>query len=94
MNAQDGRIAWVTDLPRWDNEEKSKDPIYWFGPILAGDRLIVASSGGDPEALSVSPYTGKVLGRKSLPGNASLAPIVAGGTMFQVTADGSLIAFR
>jgi len=94
MNAQDGRIAWVTDLPRWDNEEKSKDPIYWFGPILAGDRLIVASSGGDPEALSVSPYTGKVLGRKSLPGNASLAPIVAGGTMFQVTDDGSLIAFR
>jgi outer membrane protein assembly factor BamB len=94
LNAQDGRVAWVTDLPRWENEEKSKDPIHWYGPTLAGDRLIVSSTNSDPEALAISPYTGKILGRQSLPGRASLAPIVAAGTMFQVTDDGSLLALR
>jgi outer membrane protein assembly factor BamB len=94
INALDGRIAWVTDLPRWANEEKSKDPIYWVGPLLAGDRLIVASSGGDPEILAVSPYTGQILGRKPLPGDASLAPILVSGTLLQVTDDGSVVAFR
>lgn len=94
LNAQDGRIAWVTDLPRWENEEKFKDPIHWVGPVLAGDRLIVASSGGDREAYAVSPYSGKILGRQSLPGNASLAPIVVAGTVFQITDDASLVALR
>jgi len=94
LNAVDGRIAWVTDLPRWENEEKSKDPISWYGPILAGDRLIVASTSSDPEALAVSPYSGKILGRQRLPGPASLAPIVAGGTLFQVTDDATLLALR
>ena len=32
----------------------------WFGPLLAGDRLIVA--GTNEEALAVSPYTGDMLG--------------------------------
>ena len=94
INATDGRIAWVTDLPRWENEEKSQDPIQWVGPILAGDRLIVACSGGEQEAFAVSPYSGKILGRQSLPGNASLAPIVAAGTVFQITDDASLLALR
>ncbi|MSP05121.1 MAG: hypothetical protein EXR05_07750 [Acetobacteraceae bacterium] len=94
INATDGRIAWVTVLPRWENEEKSKDPIQWVGPILAGDRLIVACSRGGREALAVSPYSGKILGRQSLPGTASLAPIVASGTVFQITDDASLLALR
>ena len=94
INATDGRIAWVTDLPRWEDEEKSKAPIHWVGPVLAGDRLIVACSGGRQEAFAVSPYSGKILGRQSLPGNASLAPIMAAGTMFQITDDASLLALR
>lgn len=92
MNAVDGRIAWATDLPRWENEEKAKGPIYWTGPVLAGDRLIVASRGGEQEAFAISPYTGKILGRQSLPGNASLAPIVADGRVLMVTDDASLLS--
>jgi outer membrane protein assembly factor BamB len=94
INTTDGRIAWVTDLPRWEDEEKSKDPIHWVGPVLAGDRLVVASSGGEREALAVSPYTGKILGRQSLSGNASLTPVVAAGTLFQITDDATLVALR
>ena len=37
ISRDDGRVAWVTELPRWENPEKQKDPITWWGP-LAGRR--------------------------------------------------------
>jgi outer membrane protein assembly factor BamB len=92
VSRDDGRVAWVTDLPRYEDEEKQKDPITWFGPLLAGDRLVVA--GTNEQALAVSPYTGDILGRQALSGAASLAPIVADGTVFVVSDDGRLLALR
>jgi outer membrane protein assembly factor BamB len=92
VNREDGRVAWATDLPRWDNPDKKKGPITWFGPLLAGDRLVVAGTNG--EALAVSPYTGEILGRQTLSGAASLGPIVADGTVFVVSDDGRLLALR
>ena len=56
IDVRDGRVAWITPLPRWDDPEKKKDSLTWFGPILAGDRLVV--TGRSEEALAVSPYTG------------------------------------
>jgi outer membrane protein assembly factor BamB len=88
----DGRVAWVGDLPRWEDEEKQSGPILWFGPILAGDRLIVA--GTNEDALAVSPYTGEILGRQTLSGAAALGPIAASGTILIVTNAGRLIALR
>jgi outer membrane protein assembly factor BamB len=92
VNRQDGAIAWVTQLPQWQDEAKQADPIRWIGPALAGDRLIVA--GSTSEALAVSPYTGAILGRQPLSGAASVPPVVADGTVFVVTDDGSLLALR
>jgi outer membrane protein assembly factor BamB len=92
VDRDDGRIAWVTDLPRWQNPEKEKDSITWFGPLLVGDRLVVA--GTNHEALALSPYTGEILGRQELSGAASLGPIVVDGTVFVVSDDGRLLALR
>ena len=72
LNRDDGRVAWVTDLPRWEDTEKQKDAITWFGPLLAGDRLVVA--GTNQQALALSPYTGEILGQQDLSGAASLGP--------------------
>jgi len=92
LNRDDGRVSWVTQLPRWKNPEKEEDPIIWYGPLLVSDRLVVA--GTNHEALAVSPYTGEILGRQELSGAASLGPIVADGTVFVVTDDGRLLALR
>jgi outer membrane protein assembly factor BamB len=92
VHRDDGQVAWVTNLPRWENPQKQKDPITWFGPLLAGDRLIVA--GTNHQALAVSPYTGEILGQQHLSGAASLRPMVADGTVFVVTDDGRLLALR
>src|SRR5271165_1579864 len=92
IERDDGRVAWVTVLPRWENPEKLKDPITWFGPVLVSDRLVIA--GTNATALSVSPYTGKVLGQQKLSGAAAIGPVVVAGTVFIVCDDGRLMALR
>jgi len=43
--------------------------------VLGGNRLIVLSSLG--EAISVSPYTGELLGRQPMSGSGYLGPVIA-----------------
>jgi outer membrane protein assembly factor BamB len=92
VSRDDGRVAWATQLPQWENPEKKRRPITWYGPLLVGDRLVVG--GTNQQALAVSPYTGDILGQQDLSGKASLGPIAAAGTVFVVTDDGRLLALR
>ena len=93
INMEDARISWVASLPRWENPEKKKNVITWYGPVLAGNRLIAL--GGNGEALFLSPMNGEVLGKQSLSDTpAPFAPVVADGTVLVVTDDGRLTAWR
>lgn len=92
LSRSDGTIAWVTPLPRFKDMEKERDAVRWQGPLLVGDRLVL--TGSLSMALAVSPYTGKILGRQDLPAAASLPAVVAGGTVFVVTDDATLLALR
>ncbi len=92
LTRRGGRIRWVRDLPQFEDADDKDDPIKWTGPVLAGDRLLISGSHG--EAWSLSPYTGKVLGRLDLSSAAYLPPVVAGGTVYFLTEDGDLIAMR
>jgi len=92
LSARDGRVRWIKQLPRYENEERKRDPIDWAGPILAGDRLVLA--GSHEKAMSVSPYTGEILGESELPDSVRIAPIAAQGTVLFLTDDGTLAAFR
>ena len=87
-----GRIYWVTALPEWEDPEDREGKITWTGPILASDRLIVAGSSG--EALSVSPYSGKVLGKVEMLDSVSISPIVVQDTLLFLTDDAELVAYR
>lgn len=92
LSRGNGRVFWVRPLPRYEDEEDRKDPIVWTGPLLASDRLIVAGSHG--EALAVSPYNGRILGRQELPNGVSVAPVIANGTVYVLTDDADLVALR
>ena len=92
IGRSDGRIAWVTELPQFEDMEKKKGAIHWIGPVLAGDRLILGSS--NSLALAVSPYTGEILGQQTLSGPVAVAPSIAGGTVYVVTDDATLVALR
>ena len=89
----DGLVAWVAPLPRWRNPTKSTGSVTWYGPTLMGDRLVVA--GTEKQALSVSPYSGSILGQEKLPSPASpVEPVVADGTLLLISDDGRLLALR
>ena len=85
-------MRWALALPRFEDPEDQDDPINWHGPVLAGDRLILVASNG--EAVSVSPYTGALLGRMNLPGEPAVSPVVADGTLYLLTGNAELIALR
>jgi outer membrane protein assembly factor BamB len=92
LQRRDGRIRWVTPLPRFADPEEQEVPIRWRGPVLAGDRLVIAGSHG--QVISVSPYDGKLLGFFDLGAGAAVAPVVANDSLYLVTEDGNLVALR
>jgi outer membrane protein assembly factor BamB len=92
LTRDEGRIKWVQALPPFEDMEDKDDPIYWSGPVLVEDRLLVTGSNG--VALAFSPYTGKLLGKQSLPDRSHLPPVVAKKTVFMLSDDADLIALR
>ena len=92
LDRRDGRVRWVTQLPRFEDPEDKEDPIRWTGPVLVSDRLLVPASDG--EIWSVSPYTGQPLGRIKLDSGILISPSVADGTVYVLTDDATLVALR
>ena len=92
IRRDDGRVRWAVDLPRYDDPDRRRDRLFWTGPVLAGGRLVLA--GSNETALSISPEDGRILGQQKLRGPAAVAPIAAAGTLFIVTDDGTVQAFR
>ncbi len=88
----DGRIRWMTQLPRWRNPKRRSGGIEWSGPVLAGDRLFLVSSTG--EMATVDPRTGTLVGTTRLAGPAYLPPVVANAILYVLTDDGTLTAYR
>ncbi|MGF1549754.1 MAG: PQQ-binding-like beta-propeller repeat protein [Sphingomonadaceae bacterium] len=87
-----GRIRWVTQLPRYRDEEDKKGPLSWVGPVLAGNRLVLANSRGALTA--VSPFDGSIISTTELGENVSLQPVIAGGHLYILTDSGRLLAWR
>lgn len=94
LDAATGEFIWGQPLPLHTRErERRRAEIFaHFGPVLAGGRLVVASSDG--VIRSFSPANGALLDQTDLPSGAATAPIVVGGTLYVVTRDGNLLAYR
>jgi outer membrane protein assembly factor BamB len=87
-----GRIRWISQLRRYRDEEDHKGPIFWRGPVLAGNRLIMTSSIG--RIAYVSPVDGSIIGEQDTRAPTSFAPVVANNTMFILEDNGRLTAWR
>ncbi len=92
LTRNEGKVRWLRQLPSYEDEKAKEDPIQWAGPVLGSDRLILVSSDG--WALSVSPYTGKPLGREQMPAGAFVDPIIADNTLYILTDNAELSAYR
>ena len=94
LDAATGDRIWGTQLPYYtrERERRRKGVFAHYGPVLAGGRLIVASSDG--VLRSFDPQTGALLGTTEISGGAATNPVVVGGTLYVVSNRGQLHAFR
>ena len=87
-----GRIRWISQLPRYRDAEDREGPIFWRGPVLAGNRLILTSSRG--QIAYVSPADGAVQATVDTRTSISLPPVVADNTLYVLDDNGRLTAYR
>ena len=93
LRRQDGKVRWVRELPRFDDEEKKKDALTWTGPVLAGDRLIVDLVQGRG-AVDLALYRRSRSGAPSSTDPVFVTPAVADKTLYVLTDEADLIALR
>ena len=86
-----GGIAWARSLPKYADASRL-DRVEWFGPVLAANRLILASSTG--LIITISPSTGKLLGRVENRAGFVGPPVIAQNTMLLVSENGDLVAYK
>jgi outer membrane protein assembly factor BamB len=89
VSRESGGVYWIVDM----NAKKSaKNAAYWFGPVLADNRLILTSSKGD--IVARDPKTGELI--KTLHTGAPMMqpPIAAGGMLYLVNEKAELVAIR
>tara|TARA_A100001015_G_scaffold111028_1_gene123242 strand:- start:421 stop:1695 length:1275 start_codon:yes stop_codon:yes gene_type:complete len=83
-----GGILWSAQL-KTKNED---DIITWYGPLLVQNKLILASSEG--AIISISPFTGGLLGVIKTKHVFKTHPILANKTIFFLSKDGNLVALE
>jgi outer membrane protein assembly factor BamB len=87
-----GKVRWISQLNQWRDAEDKEGPIFWQGPVLAGDSLWVVNSLG--QLWRVSPGEGSATLFTDLGQPISLAPIVANQTLYILDDSGRISAFR
>ncbi len=87
-----GRIRWMTQLEQWRDVKDREGPIFWTGPVLASNRLWIASSRGNVKSVDV--MTGEVADFTRLSSGVSLPPVVANNTLYILDEGGRLTAWR
>lgn len=92
LSRDTGALKWSVQLPRFAGKKAKGKALIWSGPVVAGGRLILASSDG--RMIEADPQTGKTLRETKLKGAVSLAPVVALNTLFVLSDSGRLTAYR
>jgi outer membrane protein assembly factor BamB len=92
VSRTNGKIRWITQLPRFENASKKRGLISYSGPILAGGRLLVVATSG--AMVAVDPDKGTVLGQTDIGASVRQPPVVANSTLYVLDDNATLHAFR
>ena len=92
LSGASGKARWIAQLPRFRNLKKKSGPIIWFGPVLAGNRLILTNSQG--QLVFANPNDGSIA--STTPGKTpyTLPPVVANQVLYTLDQKGRIAAYR
>lgn len=92
LSKLDGTVVWLQQLESFENAKKRKKRIVWAGPIMAGNRLFLASSKG--KKIIINPTDGSIIETGKIGGDVFVSPIIANETVYVLTDEAKLIALR
>jgi outer membrane protein assembly factor BamB len=87
--ARDGRIKWVTEIPRYEDEEDKEGQYFWSGPVMVDGLLALYGAHG--ELLTVNPESGQRLRQLKIPSGIETTPIYANGKTYAITRDAEIL---
>ncbi|MAI19076.1 MAG: hypothetical protein CBC71_09435 [Rhodobacteraceae bacterium TMED111] len=89
-----GDVVWMKELRSFSKNRLggSKKFVQHYGPIIAGNQIVLASSDGFIRFYN--PETGEQKTELKIKNGATTNPIVANKTLYLITQDGNLRAFR
>ncbi len=87
-----GGVVWVKQLRQYKKEKKRKHRIVWSGPVVASDRVVLASSTG--HVIALDPQNGDVLKELKVGDPVYIKPIVAHERIYLLTDNGDLVAIQ
>lgn len=83
-----GKIRWISQLPRYRDPKKKDKPIEYYGPVLAGGRLIVVNNRG--QMINVAVADGKIGTSVKAGKGFYLPPVVANNMLYLIDNHGRL----
>lgn len=92
MARSTGQIRWVKQLRRFQDENARTGRIAWTGPVMAAGKLVLASSEGD--VAIIDPASGAIDREFKLGGRVFIPPIAAGGFVYVMQDDGTVVALK
>ena len=87
-----GKVRWITQLQHFRKEKARKDQVTWFGPVLAGGRLVLTNSLG--QLAYRSPTDGAAISDEKQKVPYTLPPVVANSTLYTIDERGRISAYR
>ncbi|MBZ0129997.1 MAG: PQQ-binding-like beta-propeller repeat protein [Rhodobacteraceae bacterium] len=92
LDARNGEVIWAVDLPAYRKDKTRRDSFAHFGPVLAGGRLLVASSDGVMRGFD--PVSGDLVSSIDIPSGAASQPVIVDGVLYVLSQNGQLHAYR
>lgn len=85
-----GEVRWIADLRELIGADV-EDEVFWSGLAVAGGLVVVT---GNEAALALDPASGALAASAGLPQDPAAAPVAAGGLLYVLTREGSIVALR
>jgi outer membrane protein assembly factor BamB len=92
ISARNGETLWAIQMPAYGDPEDREDPIAYSGPVLINGRLYLTDS--EDNLLSFDAQTGAEQPGARVSGGSLTGPVVANGTVYVLSDNGTLYAFR
>lgn len=91
-----GVLEWARPLDAYidpkEHNEQTRSALLWNGPVFAGGTLYITAPNG--KIIRVNPETGQKSGEFDNGSRVALSPAIADGTMFLISQDGTLSAWK